>query len=494
MLQDHEACYRAIETSDTRFDGRLFTGVKSTGIYCRPICPARTPRRKNVEFFPSAAAAQGCGYRPCLRCRPELSPAPGPLAGPPDVVVRALKLIAEGTLDDGALPELAERLAISERQLRRLFIEHLGASPLKIAQTRRVLFAKQLLHDTTLSMADVAMASGFGSIRRFNATFNVLFGKSPRALRREPLHNKNSGKRHKGDWIEIRLGFRPPLDWEFFLSFYRARAVSGVEAVEGDCYRRVIKLDDDVGVVEIRPGRGNHLLAAIRFPNVSVLRKIVQRLRHAFDLDADPAMITQHLGADKILRRFIARHPGLRVAGNWDPFEQAVRAVLGQQISVTAARNLAARLAERWGEAVQFDDDDVLRFAFPTAAQLAQADVAALGMPRRRGAAVSTLAKAVLADPDFLSGGPSLDDVLGRLTALPGFGDWTANYVAMRAMREPDAFPAGDIGLQRALTDGNGCRPTPVQLLQRAEHWRPWRAYAAQYLWASDASHSDTTS
>ena len=319
MFQDHEACYRAIETGDPRFDGRVFTGVKSTGIYCRPVCPARTPRRKNVEFFPSAAAAQDSGYRPCLRCRPELSPASGIHSGIPDIVIRALAFIAEGALDDDGLPELAARLAISERQLRRMFNQHLGASPLKIAQTRRVLFAKQLLHDTTLSMADVAMASGFGSIRRFNATFNALFGKSPRALRRDPPKDNNSSNRRDGNWIELRLAFRPPLDWNFFLDFYRARSVAGVETIQGDRYLRVIKLDEDVGLVEIRPGRGNYLLAGIRFPNVSALPRIVRRLRHAFDLDADPALIRQHLSTDLFLNRIIDARPGLRVAGNWDP-------------------------------------------------------------------------------------------------------------------------------------------------------------------------------
>ena len=485
MLNDHEACYRAIETGDTRFDGRVYTGVKTTGIYCRPICPARTPRRKNVEFFPSAAAAQGAGYRPCLRCRPELSPAPGVLAGPPDVVVRALGLIAEGALDNDDLPALAARLAISERQLRRLFIEHLGAAPQKIAHTRRVLFAKQLLHDTQLSMTDVAMASGFGSIRRFNSTFQSLFGKAPRMLRRERVkERRRNGKNHDGNWIEIRLGFRPPLDWDFFLDFHRARTVPGVECVDGECYRRVIKINDRTGLVEVRPGHGNYLRVAIRYPDVTVLPNIVQRLRNAFDLDADPNTIQEHLASDRVLNRYISARPGLRVAGNWDPFEQAVRTILGQQISVTAARKLAGRLVERWGDPIDIEDEHDLRFAFPTPTQLANADVASLGMPGRRGAAVSTLAQAVIADPDFLKRSATLEDGLNRLKALPGFGEWTAQYIAMRAMREPDAFPASDVGLLRALEDKNGRRPTAAELTERSEPWRPWRAYAAQYLWA----------
>ncbi len=490
MLNDHETCYRAIETGDARFDGRVYTGVKTTGIYCRPVCPARTPGRRNVEFFASAAAAQNAGYRPCLRCRPELSPAPGVRAGPPDVVIRALALIAEGALDDDGLPDLARRLAISERQLRRLCIEHLGAPPHKIAQTRRVLFAKQLLHDTRLSMADVAMASGFGSIRRFNSTFQSLFGKPPRMLRREWIKDREQGD---GNWIEIRLGFRPPFDWNFFLDFYRARAIPGVEYVDGDCYRRVIRIDDQIGLTAIRLGNGDYLCAAIRFPIVTALPHIVQRLRNAFDLDADPMMIREHLSADRVLQRYVRARPGLRVAGVWDPFEQAVRAVLGQQVSVAAARKLAARLAERWGDSIEIEDEPELRFAFPTPAQLVNADVASLGMPRKRGAAVSALAQAVLADPDFLKRGATLEDGLSRLKALPGFGEWTAHYIAMRAMREPDAFPASDVGLLRALEDKNGHRPTANELTARSEPWRPWRAYAAQYLWAHDVDSGDLT-
>ncbi|MCZ6770423.1 MAG: helix-turn-helix domain-containing protein [Proteobacteria bacterium] len=487
MLNDHEACYRVIETGDSRFDGRIYTGVKTTGIYCRPVCPARTPSRRNVEFFPSAAAAQNAGYRPCLRCRPELSPAPGNTGEFPDVVTRALNLITDGAFDEDGIPALAVRIGISERQLRRLFIEHLGASPLKIIQTRRVLFAKQLLHDTKLSMAEVAMAAGFGSIRRFNATFTTLFGRPPRSLRRETTRRgAHARSHHDGNWIELRLGFRPPLDWDFFLSFYRARAIPGLETIVDECYRRVIALNGGVGQIEVRPGGADYLIGAIRFDDVTALPAIVCRMRNAFDLDADPLLINQHLASDRVLRDAVAARPGLRVVGNWDPFEQAVRAVLGQQISVTAARNLAGRLVARWGEPVTIDGEEELRFAFPTPARLADADIASLGMPRRRGAAVSALAKAVLANADFLNRGASLNENLRRLEGLPGFGKWTANYIAMRAMREPDAFPASDIGLLRALAQKDGRRPTPDEALARAERWRPWRAYAAQHLWAKD--------
>ena len=481
MFNDHETCYRAFEMGDARFDGHVYAGIMTTGIYCRPICATRTPRRKNVEFFASAAAAQKAGYHPCLRCRPELSPAPGAHAGLPGVVARAFALIAEGALDSDGLSSLARRLAVSERWLRRLCIEHLGAPPHEIAQTRRVLFAKQLLHDTCLSMADVAMASGFGSIRRFNSTFQSLFSKPPHMLRREWV---NGVERGEGNWIKIHLGFRPPLDWNYFLDFHRARAISGVECVDGACYRRVIRIDDQIGVVAIELGDGNHLRATIRFPLVTALPNIVQRLRNAFDLDADPMMIREHLIADPTLQHHVRARPGLRVAGNWDSFELAVRAVLGQQISVAAARKLAGRLVERWGDSSGIEDEPELRFAFPTPAQLADVDVTSLGMPGRRGAAISRLAQAVLTNPDFLKRDSTLEEGLSRLKALPGFGDWTSHYVAMRAMREPDAFPASDIGLLRSLEDEDGHRPTPDELTARSEPWRPWRAYAAQYLWA----------
>jgi 3-methyladenine DNA glycosylase/8-oxoguanine DNA glycosylase len=285
--------------------------------------------------------------------------------------------------------------------------------------------------------------------------------------------------------LRFELPYRPPLDWDFFLAFHRARALPGVECVSGDCYARVARVGERIVTVAVSPARGARLAVALTPPDEALIAPLTPLLRRAFDLDADPAAIAAHLARDPLLRPRLERRPGLRVAGSVDAFEQAVRAILGQQISVAAARDLGGRLVARWGTPVTGQPE--LTHAFPTAAVLADADVASLGMPRRRGAAVSTLARAVLGDPGLLERGASLEQSIARLTALPGFGPWTAHYVAMRALREPDAFPAGDVGLLRAHAGGAGPRPTPAALSAHAERWRPWRAYAAQHRWADDA-------
>ncbi|MPZ17723.1 MAG: helix-turn-helix domain-containing protein [Luteitalea sp.] len=497
MDLDHDACYRAICARDARFDGRLFVGVTTTGIYCRPVCPARTPKRENVIFYSSAAAAQAAGFRPCLRCRPETAPALAAWHGTSNTVSRALSLIEMGALDEADVETLAGRLGVGERQLRRLFRQHLGASPIEVAQTRRVLLAKQLIHETTLPLAEVALAAGFGSIRRFNETFRQLFDRPPSALRRAGATELTAGPTGE---VTILLRYRPPYDWPAMLSFLRARAIPGVEAVSGDGYARTIEIGGLHGTVLVQPApvgarardQGNALQATIRFPKLSALPTIIARLRRVFDLAAEPDVIGAHLAEDPLLAPLVAARPGLRLPGAWDGFELAVRAVLGQQISVTAAAGLAGKLVARYGEPLARSRRqhtslarDALTHVFPRPTRLGAADLSTLGMPMRRAAALSSLARAVAADPEIFSAARSLDEAIVQLRTLSGVGEWTAQYIAMRELREPDAFPAADLGLMRAMSDGQGRRPTSRELLARAERWRPWRAYAAQHLWAS---------
>jgi len=479
MDLDHDACYRVISQRDARFDGRFFTAVKTTGIYCRPVCPARTPHSKNVIFFPTAAAAQEAGFRPCLRCRPETAPDMGAWRGTSNTVSRALSLIELGALDEGKLDALADRLGVGERQLRRLFREHLGASPVGVAQTRRVLLAKQLIHETRLPMTEIAFASGFGSVRRFNEAFLDLFGRAPGELRR--LGGEAVGAGSEGEF-NLRLRYQPPYDWPAIYDFLKLRAIRGVESVTGNVYSRAILLDGVPGTISIRPTTESALNARIRSPKLSALPTIIARLRRVFDLAADPIAIAAHLAKDPRLALSVKSRPGLRVPGAWDGFELAIRAVLGQQITVVAAAGLAARLVAAYGTPLDTPERE-LTHTFPEPAALASADLSTLGMPKSRAATLSAVAAAVLKDPEIFGTHGDLEAAIARLCAIPGVGEWTAQYIALRQLREPDAFPASDLGLMRALADENGKRPTAQRVLARAERWRPFRAYAAQHLW-----------
>ena len=488
MDMDRTACYRAISTRDGRFDGRLFVGVKTTGIYCRPICPARTPKFVNVMFYASAAAAQEAGFRPCLRCRPEVSPELAFWRGTSNTVSRALALIEAGGLDSDDVEGLANRLGVGARQLRRLFQRHVGASPITVAQTRRVLLAKQLIHETSLPMAEVALASGFGSVRRFNETFQEMFGRSPATLRR--IRDR---ARRGADALSVRLPYRAPYDWEAMLSFLKARAIPGVERVEGNSYLRSIALGTHAGTIRVAPAAKNCVEVTIRFPDISALPQIIARVRRVFDLAADPEMIGAHLSADPALAPLVAARPGLRVPGAWDGFELAMRAIFGQQITVPAATKLLGNLVACHGKplSVTMLHDEGISHLFPTAARVAAIDPATLAMPGARATAVISLARAVSADPQIFSSGADLEEAIAKLRALPGVGEWTAQYIAMRELREPDAFPAADIGLLRAMADASGRRPSPAELLTRAKAWRPWRAYAALHLWAAGIARTD---
>jgi AraC family transcriptional regulator of adaptative response / DNA-3-methyladenine glycosylase II len=477
---DPEACYRAILTRDPRFDGRIFVGVRTTGVYCRPVCPAVTPKQRNVSFYPSAAAAEAAGFRACLRCRPETAPRTGAWNGTASTVNRALAMIEAGALDDRGVDDLAARLGVGERQLRRLFAQHLGVSPVEVAQTRRVHLAKQLIQETRLPMAEIAFAAGFGSVRRFNETFQSLYSRPPASLRRLK-------KPPRDEAVRVRLRYREPYDFEGLLDFLGPRAIAGVETVEKGVWRRTIGLGGEAGTIAVRRAGADQLSVEVRFARLTALPDILARVRNVFDLGADPAAINADLGRDPVLAPLVARRPGLRVPGAWDGFELAIRAVLGQQITVASAVKLAGRIAAEYGEPLP----DALRrpglsAIFPTAERLAAADLSGLPMPRARSRALEGIARAAVEDHALFRPGASLSDAVRRLKGLPGVGEWTAQYIAMRALREPDAFPAADIGLMRALATPDGVRPNPAQMLTRAEAWRPWRAYAALHLWAAD--------
>lgn len=479
-LPSPEVCEQARLSRDPRFDGLFFTAVHSTRIYCRPVCPANHAKR--VSYYANAAAAEAAGYRPCLRCRPELSPSDGAWRRGDAAVARALKLIDQGALADAPLAALAERVGIGERQLRRLFVERLGAPPVGVHGTRRLLFAKQLLTETALPITEVALTAGFGSLRRFNATFQEAYRMAPRDLRRQP----GAAARSVGDTLALRLGYRPPYDFEAMLAFLRGRALPGVERVDEASYARVIAGVDGSPHGWLRvsawPGGEHALKLELHAPLAARLLDIVQRLRRMFDLDADPQAIATALSADARLRPLLRKRPGLRLPSGWDGFEIAVRAVLGQQVSVAAARTLAARLAQRFGEPLATPFGDGLEHLFPTPAALADADVASVGLTRARADTVRAVAQALLDGRVDFRPERTLEDFAARWVALPGIGPWTAQYVAMRALGHPDAFPAEDLVLQKAVPD-DGSRLTAKALAACAEAWRPWRAYAVIQLW-----------
>jgi AraC family transcriptional regulator, regulatory protein of adaptative response / DNA-3-methyladenine glycosylase II len=470
--------YQAMLEQDGRFDGLFFSGIVTTGVYCRAVCPVpRIANRENVRFYTSIAAAEDAGFRPCLRCHPERS-AGTPVWGPfPPVVSRALGLIFDGALEEGDVESLARRLGLGSRQLRRLFNEHLGASPLAVAKARRVHFASCLLQETKLSISDVAFASGFRSIRQFNHDFLTTFGRSPTEIRHRP-------EAASGGSITISLPYRPPLDWPRMIAFLQPRVMPGVEVVSHDRYRRAIEIDNEPGELEVlvvpdRPVLLLRLHAAGR--SRAWLRRLVGQARRMFDLDADPLRIASELGDSDILGPLIEARPGLRVVGAWDRFELAVRAVLGPQISVRAAATLTRRLVHSYGRPVD-GAATVTTHLFPAAAALADADLRSIGATRTQEGAIRAVATAVATDELRLDASQGLEEFVERFCRLPGAGPWTAHYVAMRALGEPDAFPAGDLGLRRALADDT--RPlSSTALTQLAEKWRPWRSYAAMYLW-----------
>ncbi|MEU7896887.1 AlkA N-terminal domain-containing protein [Nonomuraea sp. NPDC049152] len=450
---DFDACYRAVSARDARFDGRFYTAVKTTGIYCRPICPARTPASRNVRFYRHAASAEAAGFRPCKRCRPELSPGDPGWDVRGDLVGRALRLIDDGAADDHGVAGLATRLHITERHLHRLFVGELGVGPLAVARTKRLLLAKQLLTETALPVTEVAFAAGFGSVRQFNATMQETYGFTPSEMR-ATAHRPGAPAA-----LRLRLNWREPYDVERLFAFLAARAIPGLERIENGSYHRVVQ----GGSITLTPGEG-HVLLDASLDDTRHLARVVARCRRLLDLDADPAAISEALGATS-LAPLVAARPGLRVPGAFDGFELAVRAIVGQQISVAGARTLLGRIVDRAG-------------GFPTAAQMADMDLSGLGMTTRRVATLRDLAGRVAAGDIDLDGGQDPADAVADLLKVPGIGPWTAGYISLRALRDPDAWPSGDLVLVKRMA----ALGIPQDHLER---WRPWRAYAALHLWSS---------
>ena len=475
---DRRVCDRARETRDPRFDGLFYIAVTSTRIYCRPVCPAPAPKSRNIRYYASAAAASAAGFRPCLRCRPEAAPGSPLHRAKSDLVAGALRLIEQGVLDETSLPELARRVGVGERHLRRLFADELGASPLDVAATRRLLFAKKLLTETALPITAIAPAAGYASLRRFNAAFLETYGKAPRDIRRS----------HEGsattDELALRLPFRPPYDFAHLLWFLEKRVIPGVEVVDGTTYRRSFVAAGSPGWLSIAPIEGESALALrVHHAKASALGEIVARVRRMFDVDADPLAINAHLRRDALLKPFVKRWPGQRLPNAWDGFELAVRAILGQQVSVAAARTLAARVAAKHGTPYAEGEAVGLGALFPEPETLADAPLESIGVMRARADAIRTLARAVAEGRVHFRTEQTLAAFEQSLVALPGIGPWTAHYVAMRALGQPDAFPAADLILRRAAGRGETLSTRATEAMSEA--WRPWRAYAVMLLWRS---------
>jgi AraC family transcriptional regulator of adaptative response / DNA-3-methyladenine glycosylase II len=522
--------YEALLARDPRFDGVFFVAVTTTGIYCRPICPVRTPMRSRCQFFETAAQAERAGFRACFRCRPELAPAASrdgrPIHGASfdtrvsrstrvsvdaidTLVAAATQRIHEGALNDGTLDDLARELGVTGRHLRRSLEARLGVSPVELAQSRRLALAKQLLQDTLLPATDIAFAAGFGSVRRFNAVFAARMGRPPSEVRR--IAPKLVGREASTTMVgatTLRLDYREPYDWPRLLEFLRGRAIPGVEIVGDGFYRRVVHLGGHVGEIRVEAvrhgnARGNSVRArpalqlTVSPSLLPVLMQLVARVRRMFDLDAHPDRIDAVLRRDRTLARHLAKRPGLRVPGAIDPFEASIRALLGQQVSVAAATTLAGRFAARFGARYKGSDgpagsgalavSDGLAYRFPTPAEVVAAGpdrIAKLGMPGKRGLAIHTFANAVASGAIRLDASADLDTFVARLVELPGIGPWTAHYLAMRALHVPDAFPAADLGVQKALGMA-GAKAAEA----RAEAWRPYRSYAVLHLWTGLGDH-----
>jgi AraC family transcriptional regulator of adaptative response / DNA-3-methyladenine glycosylase II len=475
MHEDFEACYRAIVSRDARFDGRFFIAVTSTGIYCRPICAAQTPRRANVRFYPSAAAAEAAGFRACLRCRPHLAPGPVQPPGGDRVVDRALRLIGSGAADGGAgVATLSRRLGVSERHLHRVLSEAVGAGPLALARMRRLQTARTLIEQTRMPITDVAFSAGYSSLRQFNSEVRAGTGRAPTELRRRGWAG------HDGEGaIVLRLGVRAPFDGRALLAFFAPRAVGGVERCSATSLTRSLALSRGAAVVELEP-QPTQLVVRLWLDDVRDLGAAVDACRRLFDVDADPTAIAAVLGADPLLAAHVSARPGLRVPGSVDGDEIAVRAVLGQQVSVARATALASRLADMVGARLAQPRHGVER-TFPTAAAIAEADLDGLGLTSERTATLRRLTVALASGDIDLTPGVDAVEASRRLLSIRGVGAWTAAYIAMRGLRDPDAFVAGDLGLRRAFEHAGG--GDGAALVAHAERWRPWRAYATVHLW-----------
>ena len=513
-----EQRYEAAASKDARFDGVFFIAVTSTGVYCRPSCPAITPKRANMRFYPSAAAAQEAGFRACKRCRPDASPGSPEWNVRADLAARAMRLISDGVVDRESVTGLARRLGYSERQVNRAVTAELGAGPLALARAQRAQTARVLTETTTLPLSEIAFAAGFASIRQFNATIRDVFAATPGELRERSARRSAGPPPLAPGIIRLRLAYRPPIDIGRLLTFLAVRAIPGVESVTGGVYRRTMNLPNGTGIAALRPapssGSGTKAAAAhpfieceLQLQDLRDLAPAVQRCRRLLDLDADPEAVSAFLSRSELLRPAVAACPGRRVPGHVDGAELAIRAVLGQQVSVAAARRLGARLTAAFGKPLEHpvivapdagelaeeggaagprgtgESPGALTHCFPGAETLADVDPASLPMPRSRGRALVGLAAALASGDLSLDAGASRDDAEARLLALPGIGPWTAGYIRMRALSDPDAFLPTDAGVRHGLT-ALGAAPDPGSAARLAESWRPWRSYALQHLWA----------
>jgi AraC family transcriptional regulator of adaptative response / DNA-3-methyladenine glycosylase II len=476
MNLDREMCSRARLARDARFDGRFYIAVLSTRIYCRPICPSRTSREENVRYFPTAAAAAEAGFRPCLRCRPECSPGTPATFGTSNTVSRALRLIGETGLEEGGVELLAERLGIGSRHLRRLFLRYLGATPSAVAQTRRLQFAKKLIDETTLPMTEIAFAAGFGCIRRFNDTIRRTYRRTPTQIRRLARQPAAAALESANQYL-FRLHFRPPFAWSKMLDFLALRTTPGVEVVEGGTYRRSISVSGTNGYVEVSQDKENHsLLVRLDFADPRSLFAIIERIRAMFDLNADWAAIVQTLRADPALAPHLDRDPGLRVPGCWNAFELAVLSILSQRTRRQHAVSMASLIVTTLGKPLSGIPG--ITHVFPTPDVLAGADLRSIGVPAEQAQTIRSLSRAVCDGRIKFHLNADSDALLANLSEVPGLTSGTAQYISMRALREPDSFPSADLALIRALNLQNS-----RELEQRSEAWRPWRSYAAMYLW-----------
>lgn len=480
MIEDFERCYRAVSSRDSRFDGWFFTGVTTTGIYCRPSCPAITPKRTNVRFFPTAAAAQVAGLRACKRCRPDATPGSPEWNVRADVVGRAMRLIRDGVVDREGVSGLARRLHFSERHLHRQLIAEVGAGPQALARARRAETARTLIETTSMRMADIAFAAGFASVRQFNDTIREVFDSAPRQLRLARSEDVPAVPAS----ITLRLPYRSPFAGDHVISFLGARAVPGIETFDGTTYARSLSLHHGEGIVAVSAGSG-HVRCELTLADLRDLTAAVQRCRGLLDLDADPIAIADVLGQDPALRPVLRKWPGLRVPGSVDGTEIAVRAILGQQVSVKGARTLAGRLVAAYGDELKKPSAGITH-TFPSAERLADASLDEIGMPEARRRALRSVAGAISDGRVALDAGADRSETRDALLVISGIGPWTASYLQMRALHDPDAFLASDLGVVKGAAhlgiDG--------RLEVVSERWRPWRAYAVQYLWESLSDES----
>jgi AraC family transcriptional regulator, regulatory protein of adaptative response / DNA-3-methyladenine glycosylase II len=479
---DPRFCWQAVYSRDRRFDGRFFAGIATTGVYCRPICPASFGHPANVRWFHCAEAAEAAGFRPCKRCRPDTSPWSSAWFGTLAVVSNALKLISEGALDDGNFEQLAERVGLGSRHLRRLFDQHLGASPLKIARSQRVHAARNRILDTELAFTEIASRTGFRSIRQFNHAVRATFGRSPTQLR---ARYEGSQAVEGETGIVVHLPYRAPFDWCSLIEFLKPRATPGVETVEGDCYRRTIEIGDVVSAIEVRheAARARLSMRIVNIPSCGCLMQVVQRVRRMFDLEADAVFIGQHLSRNAELAKMLAERPGLRVPGAWDGFELAVRAVLGQQLTVIDEPALAQRLVQTFGRPLPAPIRG-LSHLFPRPEILAEANLTNIGVPADRASAIGSLARALLDGKLTFDSGKGARSSLSWLYSHPGLSQGAASYIAMRSFGEPDALPHTDRGLRQALAI-HGRASSPADILRLFQDFKPWRAYAAMHYSAA---------